>query len=283
MTYKCSFSIVTPSFNQAAFIGEALESVQRQSWTDVEHLVIDGGSSDNTVATLKSYSGRQNWSHLRWASEPDRGQSHALNKGFAVASGDIIGWLNSDDRYLPGCFERVAGVFEEHPEADIVYGDYRFIDEHGKIQRIRREIEFSRFVLLYHRVLYIPTTTTFFRRRIFDRGHFLDEQLHFALDAEFFMRLARSGFCFRHLRALLADFRFQPDSKTCSSPQKQLEEKRRIMENYSSVLQALPWPMARRGLGGLLSSSAAALRYSEKLFRGCYLEERWPMFQRLGS
>lgn len=283
MTCKPSFSIVTPSFNQAAFIGEALESVQRQNWTAAEHLVIDGGSRDNTVETLQSYSERHNWAHLRWTSEPDRGQSHALNKGFAAASGDIIGWLNSDDRYLPGCFERVARVFEVNPGTDIVYGDYRFIDERGAIQRIRREIEFSRFVLLYHRVLYIPTTSTFFRRRIFDQGHFLDERLHYALDAEFFMRLARSGFQFRHLRALLADFRFQPDSKTCSSPEMQLEEKRRIMEHYSPVLRALPWPIARRGVGGLLSSSAAALRYSEKFLRGCYIEERWPMFQRLNS
>ncbi len=283
MTHKRSFSIVTPSFNQAAYIGESLESVQRQRWTDVEHWVIDGGSRDGTVEMLRSYSGRHDWSHLRWISETDRGQSHALNKGFAAASGEIIGWLNSDDRYLPGCFERVARIFEENPETDIVYGDYRFIDQNGRIQRIRREIEFSRFVLLYHRVLYIPTTTTFFRRRVFDQGHCLDERLHFALDAEFFMRLARSGFRFRHLRALLADFRFQPDSKTCSSPEKQLEEKRRIMEDYSPLLRSLPWPIARRGVGGLLSSSAAALRYSEKLFRGCYLEECWPLFQRLGS
>lgn len=110
MTHKRSFSIVTPSFNQAAYIGESLESVQRQRWTDVEHWVIDGGSRDGTVEMLRSYSGRHDWSHLRWISETDRGQSHALNKGFAAASGEIIGWLNSDDRYLPGCFERVARI-----------------------------------------------------------------------------------------------------------------------------------------------------------------------------
>jgi glycosyltransferase involved in cell wall biosynthesis len=273
MTKRPSFSIVTPSFNQAAFIGEALESVHRQKWMDVEHLVMDGGSSDDTVQTLGSYSDRADWGHLHWRSEPDRGQAHALNKGFAMARGDIVGWLNSDDRYLPSCFERIAGVFARHPEIDIVYGDYRFIDAAGNPQCVRREIEFSRFVLLYHRVLYIPTTTTFFRRRVFEAGQYLNESLHYALDAEYFMRLARNGFCFRHLRALLADFRFQPQSKTCSSPNKQLEEKRRIMEEYSAVLRALPWPVARRSVGHLLSSSAAALRYSEKLLRGCYLEE----------
>jgi len=276
MRQDLSFSIVTPSFNQGTFIGEALESVHTQNWRNIEHVVMDGGSTDGTVDVLSRYSSRHDWQHLRWKSEPDRGQSHALNKGFAAASGEIVGWLNSDDRYLPLCFERLASAFEQHPDVDIIYGDYRFVDESGKAQRIRREIEFSQFVLLYHRVLYIPTTTTFFRRRVFDEGHFLDERLHFALDAEFFVRLARKGFRFQHLRALLADFRFQPNSKTCSSPQKQIEEKCRIMEEYSPLLRAMPWPMARRSVRSLLSSSAAALRYSEKLLRGCYLEERWP-------
>jgi len=275
MRQDLSFSIVTPSFNQGAFIGEALESVHTQNWRNIEHVVMDGGSTDGTVDVLSRYSSRHDWQHLRWKSEPDRGQSHALNKGFAAVTGEIIGWLNSDDRYLPLCFERLASAFEQYPDVDIIYGDYRFVDESGKAQRIRREIEFSRFVLLYHRVLYIPTTTTFFRRRVFDEGNFLDERLHFALDAEFFVRLARKGFRFHHLRALLADFRFQPNSKTCSSPQKQIEEKCRIMEEYSPLLRAMPWPMARRSVRSLLSSSAAALRYSEKLLRGCYLEERW--------
>lgn len=269
-------SIVTPSFNQAAFIGEALESVHRQNWPDLEHLVMDGGSTDGTVDVLQSYSRRHDWGHLQFRSKRDRGQAHALNKGFAAASGDIIGWLNSDDRYLPDCFNQVTKAFEDHPDADVIYGDYRCIDEAGNLQSIRREIEFSSFVLLYHRVLYIPTTTTFFRRRIFDDRQFLDDRLHYALDAEFFVRLARRGYHFHHLRALLADFRFQPNSKTCVSPRKQLEEKRRIMESYSPVLQALPWPLLRRGVGALLSSSAAGLRYSEKLVRGYYLPQFRP-------
>lgn len=243
MTDKYSFSIVTPSFNQAPFIGEALESVRQQNWTHVEHVVFDGGSSDGTVEALSQYSGQQHWGHLRWTSEADRGQGHALNKGFAAVSGGIVGWLNSDDRYLPGCFARVAKVFDRYPEVDIVYGDYRCIDQGGNIQRVRREIEFSRFVLLYHRVLYIPTTTTFFRRRILDQGHFLDERLHFALDAEYFMRLARNGFRFRHVRALLADFRFQPDSKTCSSRK---NSSRRSARSWRNTL-----PCYKRCLGRL--------------------------------
>lgn len=283
MSQNLSFSIVTPSFNQGAFIAKALQSVYRQNYPEVEHLVIDGGSSDGTLGTLRDCSGQPGWNHLRWISEPDHGQAHALNKGFLQASSDIVGWLNSDDLYLPGCFERVVQVFEQHPGIDVIYGDYRWIDKNGAVSRIRHEIEFSRFVLIYHRVLYIPTTSTFFRRRIFDEGNFLDERLHFAMDAEFFMRLARKGYRFRHLRAVVADFRFQPDSKTCISPQRQLEEKRLIMESYSPVLRALPWPVARRGVGELLSSAAAFLRYSEKLFRGCYLDERWLSILRVSS
>jgi glycosyltransferase involved in cell wall biosynthesis len=273
MKQQPRFSIVTPSFNQAAFIGEALESVHAQNWRDVEHLVMDGGSEDGTVSMLAEFSTRPEWRHLQWASGPDRGQSHALNKGFAAASGDIVGWLNSDDRYLPRCFEQVAKAFEEHPNVDVIYGDYRFVDQTGVPRSLRREIEFSQFVLLYHRVLYIPTTTTFFRRRIFDEQNFLDEEMHYALDAEFFMRLAKHGYRFRHLRALLADFRFQPNSKTCIAPQKQLEEKRRAMEEHSPILRALPWDFARRGAGLALSSSAAVLRYSEKFLRGYYLNQ----------
>jgi glycosyltransferase involved in cell wall biosynthesis len=267
-----SISIVTPSFNQAWFIGEALASVREQNYPSVEHLVVDGGSTDGTVAMLQGYSEQANWSHLRWTSAPDRGQSDALNKGFARASGDIVGWLNSDDRYLPACFERVASMFEQHPDVDIIYGDYRWINEGGRVYKIRREIEFSPFVLLYHRVLYIPTTATFFRRRIFEQGHFLDERLHYALDFEFFVRLTRCGYRFRHLPAVLADFRFQKNSKTCTAPDRQVDEQRRIMEEYSPLLRALRSPLARRGGSALLSSSAAMLRYSEKLLRGYYLE-----------
>jgi glycosyltransferase involved in cell wall biosynthesis len=268
-----TFSIVTPSFNQAAFIGEALLSVREQNYAGLEHLIIDGGSSDQTTDILRQYSEQTTWNHMQWTSEPDRGQSDALNKGFARARGDIVGWLNSDDRYRPGCLDRVARAFDQHPEVDILYGDYRWVDESGRPYRIRREIEFSSFILLYHRVLYIPTTATFFRRRVFDEGNFLDEQLHYALDFEFFVRLATRGYRFRHLRAVLADFRFQGASKTCQTPHKQLEEKDRVMELYSPVLQGLRSRAMRRAAFVVLRSSAAALRYSEKLVRGYYLEQ----------
>lgn len=267
-----TFSIVTPSFNQVNFIDEALSSVDKQKRTFVEHLVMDGASTDGTVDLLRRYSLTSSHSYLRWLSEPDRGQSHALNKGFDRASGEVVGWLNSDDRYRPGCFDCIEHIFKAHPDVDVVYGDYTWINESGDLQRVRREIEFSYFILLYHRVPYIPSTATFFRRRLLDEGNRLDEALQYAMDFEFFLRLAARGYRFLHVPFLLADFRFQPDSKTCTAPHKQLEEIDYIMRHYSPMLRRLRKSMSRWLVLTMLRSCAAALRYSEKLVRGYYFD-----------
>ena len=185
MKHSPLISIVTPSFNQADFIVEALESVRLQNADNYEHLVIDGMSTDGTVDLLRNHAANTERKTMLWISERDTGQSEALNKGFQRAKGEIIGWLNSDDRYRPNCFEYVVRAFEENPDVDIVYGDYLMVDAVGKVLKIRREIEFSPFVLRYHHALYIPTTATFFRRRVFDEGNRLDETLQYAMDLEF--------------------------------------------------------------------------------------------------
>src|ERR1700733_244704 len=150
-------SIVTPSFNQVDFIHESLQSIQIQDYPRYEHLVIDGMSTDGTVELLQDLSTLPKWSNMSWLSEKDSGQSEALNKGFRRVRGDIIGWLNADDRYLSNCFARVVQAFEQNPDVDIIYGDYRVVDKLGRVIRTKHEIEFSKFILLYHRVLYIPT------------------------------------------------------------------------------------------------------------------------------
>jgi glycosyltransferase involved in cell wall biosynthesis len=264
-------SIVTPSFNQGTFIREAVDSVCKQSYPNCEHIVMDGGSTDETVASLQELCQNSRAIALRWLSEPDRGQAHALNKAFALATGDIIGWLNSDDRYRPGAFHKVMAIFEQHPEIDIIYGDYTLIDVHGSIRRVRREIAFSRFILLYHRVLYIPTTATFFRRRIIDDGNLLDERLHYALDFDFFLRLSAAGYRFIHVRELFADFRLHDASKTCSTPDRQLEERRYLMRHHSSVANYIGNKVLQNIAFGTLCVVAAVLRYSHKLLTGCYL------------
>jgi glycosyltransferase involved in cell wall biosynthesis len=271
-TNEPSISIVTPSLNQAAFIAEALRSVNLQSYENCEHLVIDGMSTDGTIDLLRNVMPNEAKHRMLWTSEPDSGQSEALNKGFRKTTGEIVGWLNADDRYRPNCFQQVVRAFAENPEVDVIYGDYLVIDECGKALRIRREIEFSAFILLYHRVLYIPTTATFFRRRIFEEENWLDERLQYAMDLDFFVRLSRRGYRFRHVPNILADFRLHPKSKSCSASDKQRKEHRHVID----AAAALPGYLGHAGVRGLvlsgLGSIASSRRYFEKLLRGYYWE-----------
>jgi glycosyltransferase involved in cell wall biosynthesis len=274
-------TIVTPSFNQRSFIEDALWSVKNQGDPCVEHIVMDGASTDGTVEVLNDYSARPGWQHLRWFSHPDKGQSDALNKGFRMARGDTIGWLNSDDRYRDGCFDTVKAAFRQHPKADLIYGDYTLIDADGRYLQIRREIEFNFFILLYHKSLYIPSTATFFRRSILDAGVLLDDAFQYAMDYEFFMRLAHRGCRFQHIPNLLADFRWHQDSKTRKASHLQAKEQDSVVEAYSPVLRALPGGLARRAALMALRWAAGMRRYSEKALRGYYFQQFRPNLQRL--
>jgi glycosyltransferase involved in cell wall biosynthesis len=263
-------SIVTPSYNQSKFVSEAVMSVQLQNYKDYEHLIIDGMSTDGTADIMHGLATNQ--ANLSWISEADSGQSEALNKGFRLARGEIIGWLNSDDRYRTDCFKHIVKAFVDNPEIDIVYGDYLIIDEQGKALRIRREIDFNEFVLLYHRVLYIPTTATFFRRRIFDEGNWLNESLQYAMDFDFFVRLAACGYRFKHISEVLADFRLQPNSKSCSFPDKQRHEHQQIIFATAPIFCRLKSARIKKLWLLPLRWIACARRYSEKLLRGYYWE-----------
>lgn len=272
MNHTPLISIVTPSFNQVSFIGEALASVRLQNYKEYEHLVIDGISTDGTVDLLRDQAMKEEQQRVFWISEADSGQSNALNKGFRRAKGEIIGWLNSDDRYHPGCFDHIVQAFHDNPDVDIVYGDYLMVDEIGNTIEIRREIEFNAFILRYHRILYIPTTATFFRRLIFDECNWLDEKLQYAMDLEFFIRLSERGYRFKHIPHLLADFRMQPESKTCSSPDRQRIEHQQVIFATVPLLRRLKSPVAKATVLRLLRPLASMRRYSEKMLRGYYWE-----------
>jgi glycosyltransferase involved in cell wall biosynthesis len=269
-------SIVTPSFNQGAFIEEALVSVKAQNYPDVEHIVIDGASTDQTLDILRRYSGTPGWEHLRWISEPDQGQTDALNKGFRMATGNIVGWLNSDDRYRPDCFAKIAQEFAKHGEADIIYGDYTWMDEKGQVKCVRREIEFSEFILAYHRVLYVASVSTFFRRRLFEEGNWLDTNFQFAMDFEFFLRLVSKGYQFHHIRSVLADFRWHSQNKSTTASQKQFADHTVIALMYSPVLRKMQGTPYQKPALAILRAVAAALRYWKKLFQGCYFGQIQP-------
>jgi len=164
-------------------------------------------------------------------------------------------------------------AFRRFPEADIIYGDYTCINEDGRVFQIRREIEFSHFVLRYHRVLYIPTTATFFRRRVVDEGNLIDERFDCTMDYEFFLRLAERGYRFKHVPYLLADFRWHPRSKSSSQPGKELQTVDQIAQMYSPILRRFPEGWWKKCALQVLRIPAAILRYSEKLFKGYYFEQ----------
>ena len=222
-------SIVTPSLNQARYLPDALASVRKQQWPH-EHIVVDGGSDDGSVEILRHGSGR-----VRCVVEQDEGQSNALNKGLAMARGTVVGWLNSDDFYLPGAFEAVADYLAANPHVDVAYGDAVVVDDEGRVIRGLQQHGFDERVLLYYGC-FIPSTSAFFRGNLIDNGLLhLDETLHLAMDLELFLRLARHGVRFGHMRRDLAAFRWHEAAKTLTDSRGGLQEKRQIQRQYGAL------------------------------------------------
>lgn len=183
-------SIVTPTYNSLSYLKRNLLSVSDQSLgTEIEHIIVDGSSKDGTPQFLSEY---QNNSPIKWISEPDRGMYHALNKGLSMASGDIIGHLNSDEQYLPGALEEVARVFNENPDVDIIYGHCVFINPDGSPVCFRKSYT-PKWYLIRSSYLYLMTCTIFFRRKIIDLGFKYEENLKSIGDEEFFCSILKAG------------------------------------------------------------------------------------------
>lgn len=223
---KAKISVITPSFNQARFLEATIKSVLSQNYPNLEYLIIDGGSRDDTLNILKRYSDK-----LCWLSEPDNGQAHAINKGFKKSTGDIVAWLNSDDIYLPDTLCYVANFFKQHPEVDVVYGDYHLIDLQSRVLLRKKEIPFDYNILLYG-LDYISQPTTFFRSRIFEQVGYLDENLHYGLDWEYWLRIAIHGGKFAHLPCYLAATRWHTNAKTLVAPPAMSAEHQVILDRY---------------------------------------------------
>jgi len=220
-------SIVTPSYNQAAFIRETIASVKNQVYPNIEHIIMDGGSSDSTLKILKECESSYN---MRWRSERDQGQAHAVNKGFEEAKGEIIGWLNSDDCYLDQqAVSSVVRVFDKHPSADVVYGDIVHIDANGWILRVQILPRFSYKRLL--RSCFIEQPAVFFRRKVVEK-YKLDTSFNYALDYEYWLRIARE-FRFRHLPRVIAADRNHSSRKILSCGEELEQEVHAIRTSYA--------------------------------------------------
>lgn len=202
------FSILTPSYGYGHFIGDTVLSVLGQSLTDVEHVVMDGASEDETVVVLKRLEVDR---RLKWRSEPDKGQSDALNKALAHASGEWVGLLNADEFYLPGTLDTVASVSALNPEVDVIYGDFAEVAAGGELDRLVAEHAFSPATL--RKWAYIPTCTTFVRRAILPEAPW-DTRCPSMMDWDFYLGLAGHGARFHHVRETLAAFRTHPDQVT---------------------------------------------------------------------
>jgi glycosyltransferase involved in cell wall biosynthesis len=220
-------SIVTPSLNQRQFLPAAIESVLRQDYPRLEYLVVDGGSTDGTLDVLRSYGDR-----LRWLSEPDSGQANAINKGFRMARGDVVAWINADDVLLKGAVARAAAAFAADPDLGMVYGEGYLIDEQGAITgRFPYTEPFNLWRLVYYGDT-ILQQTAFLRRAALEQVGYLNETLEWGLDWDLFIRLGKR-YRVRYLAEDLGCLRVYSATKTSTGGFRRVQELGRVIERHA--------------------------------------------------
>jgi glycosyltransferase involved in cell wall biosynthesis len=249
-------SVVTPSFNQAQFFETTMASIHEQDYPDLEHIVIDGGSTDGSVEIIKRYSDQLAF----WVSEPDRGQTDALIKGFERSTGEIQCWLNSDDLFEPWTLSEVARFFEENPDVDFVYGDSIWIDDLDRPIKSKREHGFNRFIWMYDHN-YIPQPSAFWRRSLFDRVGGLDPHFDLAMDADLWIRFAEVTRP-SHVRRNWSRARLYADQKNTRLRERSESEFNAIRSRYTGQESpTISW--TKKAL-------ARSLHVFLKLVTGCY-------------
>ena len=258
-------TIVTPSYNQGVFIEKTILSVISQGYPHLEYLVCDGGSTDETVEILRKYDWQITW----WCSEKDKGQTDAINKGMRRATGDIVGWLNSDDVMLPGTLWTVARFYQQHPDTDFANGYTIEIDQDGKI------INFMHMVMsqfFFKRGSYnISQLGMFWRREIFDKIGYLDESFHACMDVEWLIRVYEAGLRVRRINKNLGAIRIYEETKTAQHGDIWKRDAEEIRRKYN----------------GLYCRNRESWYYKlfqlYKLVDGCFFRNRWMKMKYLGK
>ncbi|MCC6298414.1 MAG: glycosyltransferase [Anaerolineales bacterium] len=232
-------SIITPSFNQARYLEQTIQSALGQDYPRIEYIVVDGASTDGSVEIIKKYERRGGvpppnitW----WLSEKDSGQAEAINKGLARATGEIVGWLNSDDYYLPSAVSAAVKVFEENPDVALVYGNMLAVDERGNAFNALTYEQLSLQDLLCFQIIGQPAV--FFRREILEKTGLLDPTFHFLLDHHLWIRIAQHGKIL-HVNQTWAAARYHAEAKN----------RAKAAEFGREAFRILAWAQSQPGLG----------------------------------
>ncbi|MFH1662252.1 MAG: glycosyltransferase family 2 protein [Candidatus Falkowbacteria bacterium] len=229
-------SIITPSYNQGEFLERTILSVLNQNYPNLEYIIIDGGSTDNSVEVIKKYEKYISY----WVSEKDKGQGDALNKGFSRATGEIIGWQNSDDVYLPEAFRKAVNMFKQS-NADIVFGNRLKINEEEKISR---RFKFTPFYLIsyWYCRMSLSNQSTFWRRELFFDIGMIDASLSFIMDFDFFLRAGIKNKKFVYIESFLGAFRIHKNSKTFTFDRKIIKSQHNLLDKRYGKKEYLKIP-----------------------------------------
>jgi glycosyltransferase involved in cell wall biosynthesis len=201
-------TVVTPAYNQADFLRDTIESVLSQDYPNIEYMIVDGGSQDGTMEIIKKFEDKL----AGWVSEKDKGQTDAINKGFARAQGHILAWLNSDDTYEPGAVAAAVKYLQEHPKVGLVYGDCNFINEAGRVIGKFGSAQTNQ-QLLRQGYVHIPQQTMFFRADLWRQVGPLDPSFYFAMDYDLWTRIAARAEL-KYVPQMWANFRLHATGKT---------------------------------------------------------------------
>jgi glycosyltransferase involved in cell wall biosynthesis len=257
-------SVVTPSYNQGCFLEQCIRSVLDQGYPNLEYIILDGGSTDDSLSIISKHAPQLTW----WVSEPDGGQSAAINRGFRRASGVLVAWLNSDDFYLPGALKAVAAAYRQNPRASFYLGNGQRVDKAGNPLSSFFPNDIVRFhrPALVHGLNYILQPATFISRKHLTKAGYLDEQLKFGMDSDLWLRLSALAEP-ESVQALLAASREYDDTKTATGAFQRVEELRRVAEKYSGL------PITPGALCYLLDTIQTVARTNPEVFNGSFLTD----------
>ena len=252
-----TISIVTPSYNQGEYLENTIRSVISQKGEFyIDYVIMDGGSTDNSVDIIRKYDEQLKngiWEcrclgiTLRWVSEKDRGQTHAINKGFQIAYGEIVSYINSDDMFFDDAFSKVAKHFHNNPQVDLLFGDGDVINENGEIQWEWLSRPYDLKLLKSYHFLwndftnYIMQQATFWRRSVFDRIGLMDETFHYGMDIEYWLRVGEAGLKAVHIPIKLGKFRMITGTKSLSSPTVFWPDSLELFRRYNGASNMAPF------------------------------------------